>query len=366
MSAQPSSPAEPGLAARLRYLRSRSAHRVHAAAGAMPLAVETLETHMSWLFFVGDHVLKLKKAVRYPFLDFSTLAAREFYCREELRLNRRLAPDAYLGLLALQWDGRRHRLLPEDRVGVPGRTVDWLVLMRRLPADRMLDRLIEAHAVGRDDIDALAAVLIGFYRQVPVVRVDPAEHVARFQREGAAHREVLLRPQFQLRGAARALDRLDQALSQRQALLAGRAAGCHIVDGHGDLRPEHVCLQPPPVVIDALEFNPALRQGDPVDELAFLGLECEMAGAPWVGPQLLAAYVAATGDTVPPALVPLYTAFRALLRARLAMAHLLDPQPRTPQRWAPLAQRYVDRSLRALDAVAGAAALNAATTSGCP
>lgn len=367
---------EPGTAARLRFLRSRSAHRRHLGPGQGTVRVEVVETHMSWVFLVGDHVLKLKKPVRYPFLDFSTLAAREFYCREELRLNRRLAPDAYLGLMALQWDGHRHALVPEQQVArLEGRTVEWLVLMRRLPAERMLDRMIAAGRATPRDIDALADTLIGFYRRVPVVEADPTEHAERLLRELAAHREVLLRPQFALRDAAAALDGLARLLVRSQAVLARRASGRHIVDGHGDLRPEHVCLQSPPVVIDALEFNAELRQVDPLDELACLGLECEMAGAPWVGPQVLARYAAATGDAPPPGLVPLYTAGRALLRARLSMAHLLDPRPRTPARWAPQAQRYIDRSLVALDPAihagvdvgAGAgrsAAINAATTSG--
>jgi aminoglycoside phosphotransferase family enzyme len=113
-----------------------------------------------------------------------------------------------------------------------------------------------------------------------------------------------------------------------------------------------VCLLDPPVVIDCLEFNPRLRQVDPLDELAFLGLECELAGAAWIGARLLERCTVALADPAPPEALNLYTAYRALLRARLAMAHLLDPEPRTPERWTPLAQRYVDRALRSLDAVA--------------
>ena len=105
-------------------------------AGAVQ-AVETIETHMSWVFLAGEHVLKMKKPVRYPFLDFSTLAAREFDCREELRLNARLAPGVYLGLMALQERGGGLALVPEAQLPTAGRTVDWLVLMRRLPARRM-------------------------------------------------------------------------------------------------------------------------------------------------------------------------------------------------------------------------------------
>jgi aminoglycoside phosphotransferase family enzyme len=199
-------------------------------------------------------------------------------------------------------------------------------------------------------------VLADFYRRVPPAAVSPTDYVARFQREQAVNRELLLRPGFGLRGAEAALDGLDAALQRLAPLLMARAAGGHVVDGHGDLRPEHVCLQQPPVVIDALEFNAALRQVDPYDELGFLGLECEMAGAPWIGPQLLASCAELMGDAPPAALSQLYTAYRAQLRARLAVAHLLDPQPRTPQKWAPLAQRYLERSLAALQQLAAAAA----------
>lgn len=336
--------------AHLRFLQSPAAHKGHAGAVS---AVETIETHMSWVFLAGDRVLKLKKPVRYPFLDFSTLAAREHDCREELRLNERLAPGVYLGLLALQQqpDGSL-ALVPEARLPTPGQTVDWLVLMRRLPAERMLDRLIAAGAVTPADIDALARVLADFYHRAPAAAVSPADCVARLRREQAVNRDVLLRPEFALQGAQAVLDALDAALQRHAPLLMARAAGGHVVDGHGDLRPEHVCLLQPPVVIDALEFNATLRQVDPFDELGFLGLECEMAGAPWIGPRLMAACAAAWGDTPQAVLTHLYAAYRAQLRARLALAHLLEPQPRTPQKWVPLAQRYLERSLRALEGLA--------------
>jgi uncharacterized protein len=298
---------------------------------------------------VGDFALKLKKAVRHPFLDFSTLEAREFYCREELRLNSRLAPGIYRGLLALRWCQGVWALVPEEQVGGHGQTVDWLVLMRRLPAHQMLSRRIAEATVTADDIDALASSLIDFYRQAQAVEVAGEDYVAGFQREQVVNRVILLRPQFHLEGAAQALDRFDSALLRHRPALHERAARGRIVDGHGDLRPEHVCLLPTPVVIDCLEFNARLRQVDMFDELAFLGLECEMAGASWIGPRLIDACARGLADAPPPTLVPLYTAYRALLRARLAVAHLLDAQPHTPARWVPLAQRYIERSRQALD-----------------
>jgi aminoglycoside phosphotransferase family enzyme len=338
----------PSFEAMLGFLQSPAAHAAYAGANA---CVHSVETHMSWVFLVGDHALKLKKAVRYPFLDFSTLSAREFYCREEVRLNSRLAPRVYRGVMALRWRDGQFALVPDGELPAAGRTLDWLVHMHRLPAVRMLDRAIAEGHVERGDVDALIGVLVAFFRSVPVIALDPADYWACFQREQAASREVLLRPQFQVDGAAVALDRFDHALVHHRSTLHERASRKRIVDGHGDLRPEHVCLLQPPVVIDCLEFNASLRQVDPFDEIAFLGLECEMAGAPWIASQLLAGCTAALGDALPAALMPLYTAHRALLRARFAMAHLLDMQPRTPRKWLPLAERYIERSLAALDAL---------------
>ena len=335
----------PDLEAKLHFLRSAAAHE---GTGS---SVESIETHMSWVFLAGDRVLKLKKPVRYDFLDFSTLQAREFYCREELRLNARLAPGVYLGVLALQWHAGRFALLPPQRLPAPGQTVDWLVLMRRLPQRQMLDQRIALGDVKSADIDALCRVLVDFYAHAPAIALDPKEYVERLHREQRMSRQVLLDPRFRSLGGVLALDRLDAALRKHEPQLQARAAQGRVLDGHGDLRPEHVCLLRPPVVIDCLEFNAALRQVDPLDEIAYLGLECEMAGAPWIVAQLFDGCEAAFGDRPSPLLRPLYTAQRALLRARLALAHLLDPVPRSPAKWPVRAQRYIERAATALDVI---------------
>jgi len=296
-------------------------------------------------------VLKLKKPVRHAFLDFSTLQAREFYCREELRLNARLAPGVYLDVLALQWHDGTFSLLPAQRLPAQGQTVDWLVLMRRLPARHMLDQRIASGEVTPADIDALLAVLVDFYGHAPAVAVEPMEYLQRLQREQQTNRQVLLDRRWQLPGSAQALDRLDAALRDQAPALQARAAQGRVLDGHGDLRPEHVCLLKPPVVIDCLEFNSALRQVDPFDEMGYLGLECEMAGAPWIAAQLFEGCAAALDDRPGLSLLHLYTAQRALLRARLALAHLLDAVPRTPERWPARAQRYIERATTALDSI---------------
>lgn len=325
----------PALDDKLRFLRLPSAYGVDIS------SVQSLETHMSWLFFAGDSVYKLKKPVRHDFLDFSTLARREFYCREELRLNARLAPGVYLGLQVLQWHRGQLALRPADAPRREGETVDWLVHMRRLAARDMLDQRIRDGRVGPADIDALVQRLVHFYRQQPAAELDAHAYLAGFVREQARNRAVLLGPQGGLPGSAEALDRLDAALRDLAPRLHERVRASQVLDGHGDLRPEHVCLERPPVVIDCLEFNREMRLVDWVDEIAFLGIECERLGAAWVGPALRRAVGDALGDAVSDRLFDFYAALRACLRARLALAHLDEPSPRTPARWPALAAQYL-------------------------
>ena len=333
----------PDFEAKLRFLKTPESY------GESNRNLECIETHMSWVFLTGDRVFKLKKPVCLPLLDFTTVKAREFFCREEVRLNVCLAPGVYLGVLAMQWFEGDFSLLTEAQLPAPGGTVDWLVLMRRLPSYRMLTHMMESHNVFPDDIDALVNLLSDFYRDAPVVPVAASDYVNRFKEKQVSNRGLLLRPKFKLKDAALAIERLDVALLQGDALLGARALCHRVLDGHGDLRPDHVCLLHPPVVFDCLEFSPQLRQVDPFDEISFLGLECDMAGAPWIGAKLTARVAEALCDHPPAALMHFYAAHHALLRARLAVSHLLDPDPRTPEKWLPLAQRYIARALVAID-----------------
>jgi len=308
-----------------------------------PLQVDIKETHMSWVFIAGDRVYKLKKPVRYPFLDFRTIAAREANCREEVRLNRRLAPDVYIGMVPLT---KEH----DKRLALAGRgeVVDWLVEMRRLPEELMLDRAILDHTIERDHggrhIEAVADLLIAFYRSTPPADLSPASYVQQFAREHAVTEAVLSDPRFDLDRAqvGRALDRVRRGLKEDAAMLEDRVRHGRIVEGHGDLRPEHICLCDPPVIIDCLEFSRALRLVDPFDELTFLALECERLDASWIGERLIERCADGLGERPPPRLLEFYWTYRACLRARLALAHLLEPDPREPWKWVPLASRYLE------------------------
>jgi aminoglycoside phosphotransferase family enzyme len=323
---------DPGLAAKVGFLSRRDSY------AEAPRAVEMVETHMSWVFLTDRHAYKLKKPVRYEFLDFSTLAARRADCEAEVRLNRRLAPDVYLGMVALTLD-RGGGL----QLGGPGEPVEWLVKMRRLPAARMLDQRILSGRVQEAELDPAAYLLARFYECAEPVRTEPAAYRKRFEGNILANQRVMLTPEFAMPAALVrevAAVQLEFAAGE-PGMLGGRARDGRIVDGHGDLRPEHVYLGPGPAIIDCLEFDRDLRRLDPAEELAFLAMECDLLKAGAVGRRFLEVYREVSGDAPPEALLSFYKCNRACLRCKLSLWHITDPAVADPERWRDKAAQYL-------------------------
>jgi aminoglycoside phosphotransferase family enzyme len=323
--------AEPSLASKIAFLSRPDSY------GDPARTVSRRETHMSWVFLAGDRVFKLKKPVRFPYLDFSTVARREAACRAELRLNRRLAADVYLSVVPLVWTPRGLA------IGGSGVTVDWLVVMRRLDEALTLERMILDRCLTDRYLDRLLATLAAFYRHAGPVRITPARHFADWERNLNDNRRVLFEPRLALPlGLIRRIDSAQRRfLVGSQESFAARACGRYIVDGHGDLRPEHVWVDDPIRIIDCLEFNPKLRAVDPLDEVAFLSVECDHLGASWASNHLRRRSLRIWGDGATSSLFCFYRCYRATLRARLTIAHLLEPNPRTPEKWLPLARDYL-------------------------
>lgn len=309
-----------------------------------PAAVEVIQTHMSFVFLTERHAYKLKKPVRYEFLDFSTLEARHADCLEEVRLNRRLARDVYLDVTALT-RGAGGAL----RLGGEGKTVEWLVRMRRLPRELMLDRAISAERATVEDVRRFMLVLTHFYRRAEPVAMDADRYLQRFEHDIRANHRVLLGRDYGLpRTLVEAITahQLD-TVAHDATLLEQRAAEGRIVEGHGDLRPEHVFLGREPVFIDCLEFSRDWRLLDPVEEIAYLGLECEQAGATWIGDAALEIYSERTGDAPAVRLLRFYKSVRASLRAKLSVWHLRDHLDSAAQaKWRQRARRYLELASR--------------------
>jgi aminoglycoside phosphotransferase family enzyme len=300
--------------------------------------VETKETHMSWLFLTDTEVWKLKKPVRYEYLDFSTVKARERNCAAEVQLNRRLAPDVYLGAVPLTIDAQGHLQLAGG-----GAAVDWLVRMRRLPAGLMLDRAIADHTVNDMAVRRVGELLARFYRRSPAVPMTAPEYRKRLATDLRACQQELSRSEYAL--PAKLLESVTKAqlrfLEQKAELFDERAQAGKIIEAHGDLRPEHICLENPPVIIDCLEFNRGFRILDPVSELAFLALECERLNAARTGLLILETYCAETGDTPPEPLIVFYRNWYACLRAKIAVWHLRDHEISDRAKWIDKAAHYL-------------------------
>lgn len=295
------------------------------------------ETHMSWVFLTQDRVYKLKKPVRFPYLDFSTLARREAACREEIKINRELSPDVYLDVIPLTLQAGGLALNGD------GIVVDWLVVMRRLDERLTLERGIIERRVDYPQLDRLVDVLVRFYRHAPPRSVTPFGHLAEWRRSIHFNFSVLSDPALglPLGSVYAARSAQMQFMRRRATMLVRRIRSRSIVDCHGDLRPEHIWLERPVRIIDRLEFNPSLRAIDPFDEIAFLGVECDRLGAEWAGNYIMRRITCRLPNAPSDDVLRFYRCCRATLRARLAIAHLLEPHPRTPEKWPRVARSYL-------------------------
>ncbi len=265
-----------------------------------------VETHVSTLFFSHDRVYKMKKPVRYDFLDFSTPEARRRACEREVELNKRLAPDVYLGTATIL-DGT-------------GRPCEHLVVMRRLPAERRLATLVRTNDLSLpDQLRRVAHAVAAFH-----------ERAACTNETSRAASRIVVRKRWddnlrEMRSMAPgdALDRIahlaHRYLDGRGPLFSSRAEHRKGRDGHGDLLAEDIfCLDDGPRILDCLEFDDDLRAGDVLSDAAFLAMDLERLGAPRSADRFLALYHEFSGDGYPQSLADHYVAYRALIRSKIA------------------------------------------------
>jgi aminoglycoside phosphotransferase family enzyme/predicted kinase len=267
------------------------------------------ETHLSIVFFVGDRAYKLKKPLKLPFVDLSTREQREAMCHREVELNRRLAPDVYLGVA--------------DVVGPDHEPCDRLVVMRRLPDARRLTTLVTDGVDVRQDLTSLVRLLAAFWAGAS--RSDEIAQAAtpdalRSRWDASLDEMIAYAPGIVDVGLLERVECLaHRYLDGRASLYRQRIVEQRIVDGHGDLLADDIfCLPDGPRVIDCLEFDDRLRYCDVIADLAFLAMDLERLEAPAFARHLLAAAREFTGDTWPASLAHHYIAERALVRAKVA------------------------------------------------
>jgi aminoglycoside phosphotransferase family enzyme/predicted kinase len=313
------------------------------AAYSEPVAgVEVRQTHISVVFLAGGHAYKVKKPVNLGFLDFSTLARRRHFCEEEVRLNRRLAPAVYRGVVPVTQNGGRVRM--EGR----GEAVEWAVKMKRLPDEATLQKRLLRGEVGPDLVHALARKVAAFH-----ARADSGKRIAAFGRFPVVARNArenfaqsLLQVGVTVSPAvfARLRSLTEEGLTHLRPLVAARARRGVPRDTHGDLRLDHVYVfpdRPPPedlVVIDCIEFNERFRFADPVADMAFLAMDLAFHGRRDLAWAFADAYFEAAGDEEGRELLPFYTAYRAVVRAKVEGFELTEREIPAEEKEAALAR----------------------------
>ncbi len=309
--------------------------------------VTVLQTHISIVFLVGEYAYKIKKAVRLGFLDFSTLAARRHFCEEEVQLNRRLAPQVYLGVVPITES-------PDGLcVEGSGEVIEWAVKMRRLPDEATLEHRIRENLVGVSELERVARKLAEFH-----AKGDSSEGIAQYGRFAAVAENAMdnFRQTKAHVGECRHLagrraqgpcfaggcvsqavyERVkaltEQRLDELRPIIEHRAEHGITKDTHGDLRVDHVYLFPdeaPPgdiIILDCIEFNERFRYADPIADIAFLVMDLHYHGRRDLARVLARAYFQSADDTQGQALLPLYCAYRAVVRAKVEGLKANEPE----------------------------------------
>jgi aminoglycoside phosphotransferase family enzyme/predicted kinase len=300
---------------------------------AFPYSVQGIEvrqTHISVVFLAGPFAYKLKKPVNLGFLDFSTLDKRRHYCEEEVRLNRRLAPTVYRGVVPIA------KTVIGIRFEGEGDAIEWAVKMERLPEGASLLARLSRGEVGREIIELLARKIAAFHAQA-----ESGPHIAAFGRyevvaQNARENFEQSKSHVGVTVSRNVFDRLrartEESLEKLWPLIEARAAREIPKDTHGDLHLDHVYYFPdrePPndlIVIDCIEFNKRFRYADPIADIAFLAMDLIFHGRRKLADDFIEQYKHFTGDDEGMALLPFYVAYRATVRAKVEGIELFEKE----------------------------------------
>ncbi len=281
-----------------------------------------IQTHISWVLLDGARAYKIKKPVRFSFVDYTTPARRLSYCRREMAVNSRLSPELYIGIVPVRDDAGAVSF------GGPGRTVEHAVEMVEMPQGSRLDRLVARGRVGPDDIMRIVRRLCAFHAEARIAAQRYGS--PRAVREGFDHAfrlKALIDREF---GAGAALERIEEKVDGfllshaglfRERVRQGRIRHCH-----GDLRMSNIFLERETVhIFDAVEFNPGLASTDVAADVAYLAMDLRYCGQRGLAERLIDSYAECAGDEGLRGLTDFYQCYRALVRLLVESLAIADP-----------------------------------------
>ncbi|MDX2493341.1 MAG: AAA family ATPase [Desulfuromusa sp.] len=282
--------------------------------------IELVETHISWIFLAGDFAYKLKKPVNFGFLDFSTLEKRRHFCQEELRINKRFAPQLYLEVIRI---GGKH-----DRLKLNGKpALDYVVKMKRFPQQKQLDRMLAAGQLTNNHIEKFAEKIAQIHKHAPVAKTNrkfgsPQAIIDPILQNFIQIRRFLPDPTM-----LRQVDRLEEwsrdAYTRLEPIFLQRKSEGFIRECHGDTHLANMAwFDSAPLLFDCIEFNENLRWIDPISDVAFLAMDLDDRGESALGWRFLNRYLQESGDYPGMTLLNFYKVYRAMVRAKVTCLRL--------------------------------------------
>lgn len=337
---------------------------LHSAAYDDPAgSIHLIQTHISWVIVAGDYVYKIKRPVRFGFLDYSTLAKRRIMCEREVELNRRTCPEAYLGVVPITFDNGT------VRVGGVGPVIEHAVKMRRLPADGWLSSRIERAEASTEMLRRVARIVYDFHAAAAtgdgIARYGSAAEVAAIWRENLEELRSFAGDTLTPRHLNELTAFGDRFLDANAQLMDERASSGRVRDIHGDLRSDSIYIERDGGICmcDCIEFSDRLRCGDVAGDAAFLAMDLDVHGRRDLADEFSGAYTRLSADDETlPYMLPFYRCYRAAVRGKIESITARDPEVAEDQRLAAreratryfaLATRYANEQARSALVVVG-------------
>jgi aminoglycoside phosphotransferase family enzyme len=288
-----------------------------------PPIIKFMETHISLLFLTGNHVYKIKKPVNFGFLDFTSLEKRKFFCEQEVKLNRRLSPAIYLGVIRITKEG--------DRIHLEGKgePVEYAVKMKQIPEEKLMDKLVEKKQVTPKMIEAVSEKLVQFYVAAEtndlIKSFAKPERVKQDTDENFEQTEKYIEVTIPRKVYEEVKTKTNDFLRMNGKIFQQRIAADRIRDCHGDLRLEHIFWGDEISIFDCIEFNQRFRYTDVAADIAFLAMDLDYHGREDLSEHLIRAYVGESGDHDLMEVLDFYKCYRAYVRGKVESFRLDDP-----------------------------------------
>jgi aminoglycoside phosphotransferase family enzyme len=311
-----------------------------------PRAVKFIETHISALFLTGNYVYKVKKPVDFGFLDFTSLEKRKYFCEQEVKLNRRLSPDIYLGVERITEEGNRILL------GGQGKLLEYAVKMKQIPEEFLMDKLLEKKQVTSKMIESVSEKLVQFYFFAETN--DRIKSFARPERlkqdtdENFGQTEKYIEVTISREVYEEVKKRTNDFFGTKMEIFYQRIATDRIRDCHGDLRLEHIFWGEGVSIFDCIEFNERFRYTDVAADIAFLAMDLDYHHREDLSEHLIRAYIGESGDHELMEVLDFYKCYRAYVRGKVESFRLDDPHiPEEEKKEAmERARKYFDLAYR--------------------